>query len=283
MNRKRSSREWKWLARTAWILGLLVGVGALAAILAPGGLNPVSLLSGRDGTWESMQSGGVWRVGLDPSFPPFETLDKAGQPVGYDVDLARRMAAEWGLEAEIVAIGYDSLLDALQADRVDSVVSALPYDPRETKDFRFSPPYFEAGIRLAVPAGSPIDDVDKLDDHTVAVEWGSMGDMVGRRLKREGAAIELVQVPTPVEVLDALLAGDADAALIDNVTLRQAQGRGVRVLAVGPALESNPYVIASPYKADELGDQIAETLARFQENGVMAELEETWFGPPPAP
>jgi ABC-type amino acid transport substrate-binding protein len=283
MSRDRSSREWKWLAHAAWLLGLLVGVGALVAILAPEGLNPASLLPGRDGTWERMQARGVWRVGLDPSFPPFESLDEEGRPVGYDVDLARRMAAEWGVEAEIVAMGYDSLLDALQADRVDSVVSALPYDPRETKDFRFSPPYFEAGIRLAVPAGSPIDDVDKLDGHRVAVEWGSMGDMVGRRLKREGAAIELVQVPTPEDVLDALAAGEADAALIDNVTLRQAQGRGAQVVAVGPALESNPYVIASPHKANKLGDQIAETLARLQENGVMTDLEETWFGPQPTP
>jgi ABC-type amino acid transport substrate-binding protein len=283
MSRDRSSREWKWLARAAWLLGLLVGVGALVAILAPEGLNPASLLPGRDGAWERIQSRGVWRVGLDPSFPPFESLDEEGRPVGYDVDLARRMAAEWGVEAEIVAMGYDSLLDALQADRVDSVVSALPYDPRETKDFRFSPPYFEAGIRLAVPAGSPIDDVDKLDGHRVAVEWGSMGDMVGRRLKREGAAIELVQVPTPEDVLDALAAGEADAALIDNVTLRQAQGRGAQVVAVGPALESNPYVIASPHKANKLGDQIAKTLAHLQENGVMTDLEETWFGPQPTP
>lgn len=283
MSQERSQREWKWLARAAWALGLLIGVGALAVILASPAVNPLSLLPGHDGTWEAMQSRGVWRVGMDPSFPPFESLNEEGQPVGYDVDLARRMAAEWGLEAEIAAMGYDSLLDALQADRIDSVVSALPYDPRETKDFRFSPPYFEAGIRLAVPVGSPIGDVDALDGHTVAVEWGSMGDMVGRRLKREDTAIELVQVPTPEEVLDALAAGKADAALIDNVTLRQAQGRGAQVIAVGPALESNPYVIASPHKAGELGDQIAETLTRFQENGVMAELEETWFGPPPAP
>lgn len=252
-------------------------VGLLALLFAPPSISPVSLLPAQDATWKAMQTRGTWRVGMDPSFPPFEELSEEGQVVGYDVDLARRMATEWGLEAEIIAIGYDSLLDALQADRIDSVVSALPYDPRETKDFRFSEPYFEAGIRLAAPVGSAIQGTDDLDGHTVAVEWGSMGDMVGRRLKREGVAIELAQFPTPAETIDALVAGKADAALIDNVTLREAQGRGAAIDAIGPALESNPYVIASPRKAGILGDQITETLQRFQVEGVMDELEFTWF------
>lgn len=258
-------------------MGGLIGFGLLAILLAPPSISPVSLLPAQDATWKAMQARSTWRVGMDPSFPPFEDLNDAGQPVGYDVDLARRMAAEWGLEAEIIAIGYDSLLDALQADRIDSVISALPYDPRETKDFRFSEPYFEAGIRLAVPTGSPIQSADDLTGHTVAVEWGSMGDMVGRRLMREGADIQLAQFATPVETIDALVSGQADSALVDNVTLREAQGRGAAIVAIGPALEGNPYVIASPRKAVVLGDQIAATLEQFQQNGVMAELEAIWF------
>ena len=50
-------------------------------------------------------------------------LDEAGEPVGYDVDLARAIAAEWGMDVEIVALGFDSLLDAVAAGKVDSVVS----------------------------------------------------------------------------------------------------------------------------------------------------------------
>ena len=259
-----------------WIAGGLIVVGLIALLFAPPSISPISLLPAQDTTWKDMQSRGTWRVGMDPSFPPFEDLDDEGRPVGYDVDMAKMMAAEWGLEAEIVAIGYDSLLDALQANRIDSVVSALPYDPRETKDFRFSEPYFEAGIRLAAPVDSLIQGVDELDGHIIAVEWGSMGDMVGRRLIREGAALELAQFPTPTETVDALIHGQADGALIDSVTLREAQGRGTRIIAVGPALESNPYVIASPRNAGILGDQIGETLNTLQESGALSEVEATW-------
>ena len=49
-----------------------------------------------DKTWLTMQERGSWRVGMDPSFPPFETLDGEGAPVGYDVDLAREIAGNVG-------------------------------------------------------------------------------------------------------------------------------------------------------------------------------------------
>ncbi len=112
----------------------------------------------------------------------------------------------------------------------------------------------------------------------VAVEWGSTGDMVGRRWQREGKAVELVRFETPAEVLAALQDRvDIDAALVDNVTLRQAQAQGAALLTVGPVVESNPYVIVSPIRATDLQRQIQRTLATFAQDGTLADLERTWF------
>jgi ABC-type amino acid transport substrate-binding protein len=190
------------------------------------------------------------------------------------------MAAAWGLEAEIVPIGFDSLLDALRAGRVDSVVSALPYDPRATRDYAYSPPYFEAGVRLVVRAGSPLTSTAALAGQRVAVEWGSMGDMVGRRLQRNGIALDLIPFETPAEATAALAADPTLAALlIDQVSLREAQGQGAALAAVGPVLESNAYVIAMPRRATTLHEQVTATLAQFQADGTLAALEARWFGP----
>ena len=271
--------------RRFWII-IVVGavLGILIAWLTGPGRGPLVILPGQDATWRTVQSRGIWRVGMDPSFPPFETLDAAGQPVGYDVDLAHALADHWGVEAEIVAIGFDSLLDALQTGQVDAVVSALPYDPRETKDFRFSSPYFEAGVRLATRMESAIAGVKDLNGRTLAVEWGSSGDMLGRQLQREGIDLSLAQYPTPEEVVGALNEGrDAvDAALVDNVTLREAQGKGALVAAVGPPLESAPYVIASPYRAPQMAANIESALAALTASGELTELEARWFGSAPA-
>ncbi len=82
-----------------------------------------------DRTWLAIQERGIWRVGLDPSFPPFELLNEAGAPVGFDVDLAHALAARLDVELEIVTIGFDGLTDAVQVGRIDSVISALPLRP----------------------------------------------------------------------------------------------------------------------------------------------------------
>jgi polar amino acid transport system substrate-binding protein len=274
-----------------WRRGLLIGailLISLATGLMLRGTSPNRLLTRlfvrQDSTWADMQARGTWRVGMDPSFPPFEELDAQGVPVGFDVDLVEAMAAQWGLEAEIVPVGFDSLVDALRAGRIDSVVSALPYDPRATRDVTFSPPYFEAGLMLAVRAGAPISNVAQLEGRRVAVEWGSMGDMIGRRLEREGIGLTLVPYATPDEAVDALVNDlSIDALLIDQISLRTAQGRGAAVVAVGAPLEGNPYVIASPLRAYDLEEQIVRTLAQLQADGVLAALEASWFGPLPAP
>lgn len=260
---------------------VLLAAAALLALLAllwalPGG-GPGGLFTRQDQTWQAMQSRGAWRVGLDPSFPPFEYLDESGAAVGYDVELAHALAAEWGLEAEIVAIGFDSLLDAVRAGKVDSVVSAMPYDPRLTKDVAYSEPYFDAGLRLAVRAGSPLADVDDLAGAAVAVEWGSAADMAGRSLQREGVPLDLHPYETPDEALAALQAGEVDALIVDQVALRTAQAHGAAVEAVGEPLESNPYVIVMPKRAATLQKRLAESLAALQARGVTARLEDHWF------
>ena len=231
-----------------------------------------------DETWLKMQERGSWRVGMDPSFPPFETLDAEGAPIGYDVDLAREIAATWGLEAEIVAIGYDSLLDALLVDRVDAVISAFPYNARMTKDVHYSPPYFEAGVRLVVSADAAFEEIGDLDGGTVAVEWGSRGDAIARRLQREGAGFTRLPFASSEEAVEALVSGASSALLIDGVTLRLAQGEGKEIRAVGAVLDEDPYVIAVSIKAPKLQSALLQALATLEEAGQLGMLEARWFG-----
>ena len=270
----------RWIALTAILL-------AAALWLWRGS----GLFPGPDRTWEAMQARGTWRVGMDPAFPPFESLDASGAPVGFDVALARQMAGAWGLQVEIVAMGYDGLLDALIAGKLDSIVSAFPLDPRMTEDVAFSAPYFDAGIFLAVkepPTGLAIAGPADLPSRTVAVEWGGAGDAVGRQLQRHlistptaasdpTAPITFLPFETQAEALAALLAGQADAALVDGVSLKIAQGQGAPLISVGPALESNPYVIAAPIAAHLLQEKIADTLSHLQAQGALTHLESEWF------
>src|SRR4029434_1912667 len=121
-------------------------------------------------------------------------------------------------------------------------------------------------------------EVADLANRTVAVEWGSMGDMVGRRLQRETPTLHLAQFSTPDEAVQALAHDPAiDALLVDNVTLRQAQANGAPLRAIGPVLESNPYVIMMPQSARLLQEAVERALQTLRDRGTFEQLERTWF------
>ncbi len=254
------------------LMGVFLVLAALLALV-------LFLLRGRlfpaDPVWGRVQRTGVWRVGMDPSFPPFEMTNEAGEVVGFDVDLARALAEHWGVRVKIVGVGFDGLIDAVKANRVDAAVSAIPYDPLLTRDVRFSDPYFDAGWRVVVPKGSALQALADLAGARVAVEWGSEGDVWARRLQRRYEGMTLVLKPSLEEAIAALAAGEADAAVVDGVTYalhRQAWRQ------VGKALSHDPYVIVMPIEAFQLQKEVNKALKALQQEGVMDALEKRWMG-----
>lgn len=258
------------------VLGL-----SLAGLLlvAAAGLAARAVLAGRDPTWERIRQTGVWRVGMDPSFPPFESLDEAtGQPVGLDVDLAHAIAGRWGVRAEIVGAGFDELLDAVTAYRLDSAISALPVVEHRTREVAFSAPYVEAGVLLVAPRENAITKSDDLAGRRLAAEWGSAGDAQARALQRElGGNLSLVLRETPDLALQAVLDGEADAAAVDAVSLALFAAGQDRLVSIGEPLQSEPYVIVVPVHAPKLLAAINETLAELAADGTLAAIQARWL------
>lgn len=264
-------RRWPWLAAA----GLLLLVVAVPLLWQAAGI-------GRDRVWDEIQATGRWRVGLDPSFPPFETLDAAGQPIGFDVELANAIAARWGVEVQVEAIGFDGLVDAVQVGRLHSAISALPYQPERTQDVAFSPSYFEAGLVMVMPAsGSALSTLEDLAGRRLAVEWGSEGDVQARLLRRRFPDLTLLPQDTPQAALLAVAEGQADAALVDRVSALQFLAGDARIALAPLVVVSDPYVIVLPRRAPELQRQVADALAALRADGTLDSLAARWFGTPP--
>ena len=235
----------------------------------------------RDRVWEHIQSTGQWRVGMDASFPPFQDLDEAGLPVGFDVDLAQAIAARWGVEAQIEGLGFDGLVDAVQAGRIDSAISALPYQPERTQDVAFSDAYFEAGLVLVTPADSAaVASLNDLVGRRLAVEWGSEGDVQARLLRRRFPDLILLPSDTPQAALLAVAEGQADAALADHISALQFAAGDERVAISPQVVVSDPYVIVLPRKAPVLQARIGEALQALRADGTLDALTARWFGTP---
>jgi ABC-type amino acid transport substrate-binding protein len=267
---RSSQRTWR-VALGLGLVGLLVVVAA--------GFATRAVLAGRDPTWEHIRQTGVWRVGMDPSFPPFESLDGVtGRPVGLDVDLANAIASRWGVRAEIVGAGFDELLDAVAAYRVDSAISALPIVEHRTREVAFSAPYVEAGVLLVAPRENAIAKSEDLAGRRLAAEWGSAGDAQARALQREfGGNLTLVLRESPDLALQAVLDGEADAAAVDAVSLALFDAGKDRLITIGEPLQSEPYVIVVPAHAPKLLAAINAALADLAADGTLAAIQARWL------
>lgn len=262
--------------RRRWLALLAAAVALLAALLVW-----QAVATTRDRVWDHIQATGQWRVGMDPSFPPFQDLDGNGQPVGFDVDLARAIAARWGVEVQVNGLGFDGLVDAVQAGRIDGAISALPFQPERTEDVAFSAPYFEAGLVLVTPAASDlVASLDDLAGRRLAVEWGSEGDVQARSLRRRFPDLVLLPGDTPQAALLAVAGGQADAALVDRVSALQFAAANSGVQISPQVVVSDPYVIVLPSRAPVLQAQVAEALEALRADGTLDALTARWFGTP---
>jgi ABC-type amino acid transport substrate-binding protein len=239
-----------------------------------------------------VQEAGVLRVGLDPSWPPFEYVDpESGEVVGLDVDLARAIGHELGVEVAFVVSGWEGLYGALFAGQFDAILSALPYDPWRTKEALYSISYFNAGPVLVVRGDSPTvlapdveakDLVRALAGHTVHAEFGAEGDVQARRLLDKGAEIEIVTYDTAAAALDALAdaAPGTEVALVDAISARlylreSADRAGLRI--AGQPLYDEMYVIAVHPGAVSLQAAIDQALVKLRESGELDALLDRWL------
>jgi polar amino acid transport system substrate-binding protein len=140
-----------------------------------------------------------------------------GELVGFEVDVARQLAADLGVKAELLPYDVERLVPALESNEIDVIAAGLTITPERALHVNFSDPYAESGIGLAthVERTASVTDVNALDRDTItiaAVE-GSVGAQLARRLWPHAR----VQVFPSVDAASrALLAGEVHGYVEDE-------------------------------------------------------------------
>jgi ABC-type amino acid transport substrate-binding protein len=226
--------------------------------------------------WTEVRARGRLLVGTDPTYMPFSGY--AGDYTGLEPELMRAVAARLGVEIQFFGFGGDGLYEALAVAQVDALASQIVIEPQRSGQFRYSAPYFDAGEVLVVRAGGAPGSAAELGGRTVAVELGSDGDAIARRLARQLAGgLTLLHTEEPAAALEAVAAGTADGAIVDR--LSALEGLAVRPgLALQPEpLASKPYAIVVRADSPELHRRIAAVLVELEADGTLAALREKWL------
>lgn len=84
----------------------------------------------------------VLRVGVDLSYPPFETVDDNNRPYGISVDVSKELGKFLNREVKIINTSFKGWILALQSGEVDVVISSMSITEERSLSVDFSKPYF---------------------------------------------------------------------------------------------------------------------------------------------
>ncbi|MBD5553474.1 MAG: transporter substrate-binding domain-containing protein [Desulfovibrio sp.] len=101
--------------------------------------------AGQKSVMDNILDRGVMRVGFS-SFVPWAMQDKNGEYIGFEVDVARRLAKDLGVEIELVPTKFAGIIPALLADKFDVIIGSLSVTPERNLKGNFSIPYDYATI-----------------------------------------------------------------------------------------------------------------------------------------
>ena len=103
---------------------------------------------------------GTLRVGL-ATFVPWAMRDRNGDLIGFEVDVAKKLAGDMGVRVEFVPTAWEGIIQALVAGRFDVIISGMSITPERALVVDFTRPYSSSGYILL--AGSERADRKGID------------------------------------------------------------------------------------------------------------------------
>ena len=128
---------------------------------------------------------GVLRVGFS-SFVPWAMQDKNGDFIGFEVDVARRLARDLGVELQLVPTRWSGIIPALLADKFDIIIGSMSVTPERNLKGNFTIPSdhatIEAVANKAKTGGMRFPDDYDRPEIIIAARSGSTPALVAKRL-----------------------------------------------------------------------------------------------------
>jgi len=96
---------------------------------------------------EEIKHRGVLRIGLS-TFVPWSMRDKKGDLIGFEIDVANKVAADMGVKTEFVPTAWDGIIPALLAGKFDVIISGMSITPERNLTVNFTVPYAHSGQQM---------------------------------------------------------------------------------------------------------------------------------------
>lgn len=222
-------------------------------------------------------AGDPLRVGMELTYPPFETKDAAGNPDGVGVKLAEALAKDLGRPLKIVPMEFTGLIPALKSGNVDLVISSVTATEERRQSIDFSEPYAFTGLAILTGKDSKVQSAAdlKAPGTRLAVKAGTTGESwVAANLpeaKRTGFSEDAACV---LEVAQ----GRADAFIYDQLSIYRyhKMNKDTTRALLAPFVEEN-WAVGIGKGNTELKAKVDAFIEKFRKEGGFGKLGDQYL------
>jgi polar amino acid transport system substrate-binding protein len=248
---------------------LLLGVTALVAANAA-----------QAGAIDDAVKRGTLKVGMDPTYMPFEMTDKRGEIIGFEVDILKAMAKSMGVKLELVSTGYDGIIPAFLTGKFDMIGSGMTLTQERNLRLNFSEPFIVVGQTLLIrqELQGQIKSYKDLNDakYRLTSKIGTTGEMIAKKLisKAQYHGFDNEQ-----EAVMDVVNGKADAFVYDapyNVVAVNKAGAGKLVYLEQP-FTYEPLAFGLKKGDYDSLNWINNYLQQIRHDGTYDRLHGKWF------
>ncbi|MBP3348543.1 MAG: transporter substrate-binding domain-containing protein [Clostridia bacterium] len=128
-------------------------------------------------TADEIKDRGTLVLYTNAAFPPYEYLSN-GQAAGVDIDIAKAIAEELGVELEIHDVKFDTLIPALKSGKADIILAGMTVTDERKESVDFSVSYATSVQYIIVPQDSEVDTIEDLAGMKIGVQLGTTGNFI---------------------------------------------------------------------------------------------------------
>jgi len=211
----------------------------------------------------------------DSNYPPFEFIDRHGQPTGFNVDLLRALCEVSHLNIKIELGSWNKVYRQLVDGEIDGITGMYRTNERDSL-FLFSNPHSRVSYviitRPAQETGSP----DEIKNKTLVVQEN---DIAHQFLIENAITKNILTYDTPLLALQNFVAGKGDAVLVSLIHayyfLDELKIESYHIIPLSPNIYN--YCFALHPRDPDLQARINEGMLILQKTGKYQELKQKWF------
>ncbi len=216
-------------------------------------------------------------VGCNAEFMPFEFTDNNNNIIGYDIDVINAVGKAAGFEVKMHNQSFDTLIEGLESQKLDAVISGMTITEARRQKIDFSDPYYDAAqVIVVLKETQGYTKIGDIKGKLVGVQLGTTGAGMAEEVMGANNP-DLKQFRKYNEVFTDLKLGRIDAVVVD-LPVAQAYVRKLEGLRISsPSMSEEQYGIAVRKGNKELLDKINAGLKKIRESGEYDKITEKWF------